>query len=87
MRTNTTRLHETEAAAVGAVTQLLPVAVAFLVGEAFLAEAGLPPDRERHQDFIQGYFGRYYVLQKLTCIMTGSWLYLIDLLARQSGVA
>ena len=60
MRTKTTRLHGTEAAAaaVGAVRQPLPVAVAFLVGEAFLAEAGLPPDQEKHQDFIQGCFGR-----------------------------
>ena len=67
------RLHGTEAAAaVGAVRQPLPVAVASLV-EASLAEAGLPPDQETHQDFIQGCFqGRYYVLQKLICIKTGS---------------
>ena len=61
MRTKTTRLHGTEAAAaaaVGAVRQPLPVAVAFLA-EASLAEAGLPPDQETHQDFIQGCFGRY----------------------------
>ena len=48
MRTKTTRLHGTEAAAaaVGAVRQPLPAAVAFL-GEASLAEAGLPPDQEK----------------------------------------